>query len=132
MGMTLAVRSWMSVKELEDLVAYQLAVECKKEVYRLVRAHPSANSDFRYRSQVYKAAASTEANIAEGWRRFGARDMSRFLKYALGSIEETKRRVSDGAHRGYFTEEACEPALALARRCGAATMGLWRSLGPYR
>jgi four helix bundle protein len=131
-GMSLAVASGMSVKKLEDLVAYQLAVECKKEVYRLVQAHPTAHSDFRYRSQVYESAASAEANIAEGWRRYGARDMSRFLKYALGSIEETKRRVTDGAHRGYFSEEACEPALALARRCGAATMGLWKSLGPYR
>ena len=122
----------MSVRNLEDLIAYQLAVECKKEVYRLVQAHPAANDDFRYRGRLYDAAASVEANIAEGWRRFSARDMSRFLKYALGSVEETKRRVADGAHRGYFTEEACEPALTLARRCGAATMGLWRSLERYR
>lgn len=69
-----------------------------------------------------------EANIAEGWRRYSARDMSRFLKFALGSAEEVKRRVTDGVHRGYFTEADCEAALTLTRRCGAATMGLWKSL----
>ncbi len=63
----------MGVKKLEDLVAYQLAVEARKAVYALVRKHARADQDFRYRDQLFDAAASVEANIAEGWRRYAAR-----------------------------------------------------------
>ena len=122
----------MSVRRLEDLVAYQLAVRFKLKVYHLVRSHPAARRDYRYCAQLQDAASSVEANIAEGWRRFAAKDMSVFLRYALGSLEETKSRLQDGVHRGYFTVSECSEALELGNRCGAATMGLWKSLKPFR
>ena len=125
---SLPALSGMGVKNLEDLIAYQLAVESKKAVYRLVQAHPRADQDLRYRGQLFDAAASVESNIAEGWRRFAPRDMSRFLKYALGSNEEVRRRITDGVHRGHFSDASCASALTLSRRCGAATMALWKSL----
>ena len=45
----------MGVKRLEDLVAYQLALEFKKRVYALVRENPEAFRDYRYRSQLFEA-----------------------------------------------------------------------------
>ena len=77
----------MGVKRLEDPVAFLLAVEFKRGVYRVVRASPDAWADVRYRAQVFNAARSVEANIAEGWKRFSAGDMPRFFRIALGSLE---------------------------------------------
>jgi four helix bundle protein len=121
----------VAVRKLDDLVAFQLAADFKRRVYQLVREHPAAQRDFRYCGQLFDAASSVEANIAEGWRRFVAREMCQFLRYSLASLEEAKRRVIDGIHRGYFTDEDCRDVLTLGDRCGAATMALWHSLQPF-
>jgi len=54
--------------------------------------------------------------------------MGLFGRYALGSVEEAKTRVLDGVDRGYFTKNECEETLTFGNRCGAATMGLLKSL----
>jgi four helix bundle protein len=118
----------MGVRRLEDLVAYQLAVEFKLLVYQLIREHPAAQRDVRYCDQLREAASSVEANLAEGWRRYVARDMAQFVRYSLASLEEAKVRIRDGVHRGHFTDRGCQGALAVGDRCGAATMALLRSL----
>jgi four helix bundle protein len=121
----------MGVKRLEDLIAFKLAVEFKRGVYRIVKKSADACADLRYRSQIFDAASSIEANIAEGWRRFSAGDMAHFLTFALGSLEETKRRLKDGIDRGYFTAAECADVLELGNRCGAATMALAKSLRAF-
>ncbi len=118
----------MGVRRLEDLVAYQLAVEFKLSVYRLIREHQAAQRDLRYCDQLREAASSVEANLAEGWRRYVARDMAQFVRYSLASLEEAKVRVRDGVHRGHFADRDCADTLTLGDRCGAATMALLKSL----
>ena len=118
----------MGVKTLEELAAYQLAVEFKRGVYRFVRACPEAYRDYRWRSQLYEAARGVESNIAEGWRRFQKRQICQFLRYALASLEEAKRCLLDGVDREYFARDPCEPLIVLARRCGGATFALLKSL----
>jgi four helix bundle protein len=122
----------LKIPTLDKLDAYTLAHEFKLGVYGLFDASKAAQNDFKYRSQVYDAVSSIEANIAEGWKRYGATDMSRFLIYALASLEEAKTRLQDGVDRGYFTRGSCDLVLVLGRRCGAATHGLWKSLAPFR
>jgi four helix bundle protein len=131
-GTVLATCLFMGVKRLEDLIAFKEAVAFKVEVYALVRRSAGADRDFRYRDQLFDAASSVEANMAEGWRRFGAMDMIRFLRYATGSLEEARVRLLDGADRGYFSPEACESALTHAARCGAATTNLIKSLHRFK
>jgi len=118
----------MGVRRLADLVAYQLAVEFKLLVYRLLEERPAARRDFRYCDQLRDAASSVESNLAEGWRRYLAGDMAQFVRVALASLEEAKVRLGDGVHRRHFSESDCREALAIGDRCGAATMGLLRSL----
>ena len=118
----------MGVKKLDDLVAFLLAVEFKRGIYRIVRSSPDAWADLRYRSQIFDAARSVEANIAEGWKRFSAADMARFFRIALGSLEEAKRRLMDGVDSGYFSAADCKDTLVLGNRCGAALTALWKSL----
>ena len=121
----------MGVKRLEDLIAFQLARAFKREVYALVRAHPPAFDDRGYRSQLWDAASSGEQNIREGFGRFTAAEFHQFLRYSRASIDEAKGRVEDGVDRGYFPVEACQDALTLGSRAGAAAAGLQRSLRPF-
>jgi four helix bundle protein len=123
----------MGARTLDELVAYQLAVQFKQAVYDLVRFHPGAARDLRYRSQLFEAASGVSANIAEGWKRFQPREMAVFLRYGLASLEEARDRLLDGERRGHFNRQASQPALTLAGRCGAATMALLKSLkhSPY-
>ena len=118
----------MAVKKLEDLVAFLLAVEFKRGVYRVVKASPDAFADLRYRFEIFDAARSVEANIAEGWKRFSPADRARFFRIALGSLEEAKVRLRDGVDSGYFTEADCAEVLVLGNRCGAALTAFWKSL----
>ncbi|HEX5070926.1 MAG TPA: four helix bundle protein [Vicinamibacterales bacterium] len=119
------------MKKLDDVEAYQLAVDFKRRIYKLVEAHPRARRDYQYVDQLFDAAGGVDSKIAEGWGRFAAAEIRQFLRFALGSLEEAKRWVVDGIDRGYFTREECEELLTIGNRCGAATMAWWRSLGPY-
>ena len=130
-GTVLALFASMAIRKLEDMAAFQLALDFKLRVDKLVREHPLAQRDLRYRDQLFDAASGVESNIAEGWRRFAAREMCQFLRYGMASLEEAKRRVRDGIHRGHFSAEACAELLNVGDRCGAATMALWKSLQPF-
>ncbi|HUR21725.1 MAG TPA: four helix bundle protein [Vicinamibacterales bacterium] len=121
----------MGVQRVEDLRAFQHARAFKCEVYALVRASPDANRDLKYRSQLFESAASVEMNIVEGWRRFGAGEIAQFLRFSRASLQEAEHRLRDGVDRGYFTLQACGPALDHASQCGATTIGLWKSLQPF-
>jgi hypothetical protein len=72
-----------------------------------------------------------ESNIAEGWRRYLAGEMGRFLAYASSSLEEATRRVQDGIDREYFLEEDAQNALQLGVQAGRTTAALRTSLEPF-
>jgi four helix bundle protein len=117
----------MGVSDVRDLDAFKLAREFKRQVYALVRAHPIAYSDFKYRSQVWDACASGESNIDEGFKRFNPGVFAQFLKYSRASLSEAVCRVEDGVDRGYFTAEAAAPVLTLGDRATRTVAGLQRS-----
>ena len=121
----------MGVQRLEELLAFQSAVEMKLAVYALVRVHPSAAEDVRFRAQLFDAAASVEMNIAEGWRRHNAGEFSQFLRYSRASLEEAERWIHDGVARRHYSIAEAQRALDLADTCGRLTMALWKSLRPY-
>src|SRR3954469_19387677 len=121
----------MGVKQLQELGAYQLALDFKAEVYRVAGASPRVREDDQYRCQLFDASSSAAANIAEGWARFSAAEFCQFLRYARGSLEESQTWLHDGVNRGYFKSDDILPALRLCSRCTAATTALWRSLQPF-
>jgi|SRR5579871_1426710 len=110
----------MGVRKVEELDAFRLATQFKRSTYALVRANGLADADVRYRSQLFEAVASGESNIDEGFNRYVAGDMIRFLSYSRASNAEAQRRIKDGVDRGYFSPDQAEPALVLGRRAGAA------------
>jgi four helix bundle protein len=121
----------MGIKRLEDLVAFQLAVQLKRGVYALVDGNTRARSDWKYRDQLFDAALGGESNIAEGWYRYNAAEISQFIRYALASLAETDRRLRDGADRKYFTQSEIEPLCRTCSRAIGATTNWWKSLQPF-
>lgn len=119
------------MRRLEDLAAFQLAVEYKLEVYRLIRESPAASRDFRFRAQLSDASASVEACLAEGWHRYVAGEFVTFLRYARASLAEAERWLGDGVARGYFEPHTIAKSLDTAGRCGAALTNLRKTLEPF-
>lgn len=118
----------MGVKKLDDLIAYQTAGRFKREVYRLVRASPTAQADSRFVDQLFDAASGVEACVAEGFGRFGLGEFRQFLRYAMASLDEAEVRLKDGIDRGHFGEADVSVAREHATVCRRVMRGLHRSL----
>jgi four helix bundle protein len=103
------------VKRYEDLEAWQIADELKREVYALT-ATGAAFKDFEYCNQIRDSAASSTKNIAEGFGRFNPGDNARFVEISVASTMETKDSLKDGVDRGHFTPERALHAQQLAER----------------
>ena len=105
----------MAARRYEDLEAWQLADELKREVYALIATGPASN-DFEFRGQIRDSAASNSKNIVEGFGRFRPADFARFMEFAVASAMETKDSIKDGVDRGYFTPDRALRARTLAER----------------
>ncbi|WP_019946551.1 four helix bundle protein [Hymenobacter aerophilus] len=75
-------------KNFQQLVVWQKAHQLVLMVYRVTESFPK-HELFALTSQLRRAAVSVPANIAEGFRKRGARDKLRFFNTAEGSLEET-------------------------------------------
>ena len=76
-------------KSFEDLVVWQKAHAWVLVVYRMSDACP-AKENYALTSQLRRAAMSVPANVAEGFKKRGARDKLRFFNIAQGSLEESR------------------------------------------
>jgi four helix bundle protein len=86
-------------------VAWQLCVELDALIFEVTSTGPGAR-DFEWLDQIRASAGSAAPNIAEGFGRFGPREFVRYLRIALGSLEETSTHLVLGKGRGYFTDPA--------------------------
>jgi four helix bundle protein len=103
------------VKRYEDLEAWQIADELKREVYALTESG-SAARDFKFWNQIRDSAASSTKNIAEGFGRFRPAENAHFVEFSVASTMETKDSLKDGVARGHFTPERACRAQELADR----------------
>ena len=110
-------------KRYEELEAWQLADELKREVYALTETGPAAK-DFKYRDQIRDSSASAPRNIAEGFGRFRPGEFARFLEFAVGSIDETRNSLIDGRDRGYLDATLFSRLFNLANAARRATRNL--------
>jgi four helix bundle protein len=78
----------MSAKSFEDLLVWQKAHAYVLDIYRMTEHFPK-NELFGLTSQMRRAAVSVPANIAEGFKKRGARDKVRVLNIGQGSLEES-------------------------------------------
>jgi four helix bundle protein len=75
---------------LSRMTAYSLAVELVDECWRDVERIKKNWTTRLIAPQLYRAAVSISANIAEGYSRSSGRDRVRFFEYALGSARECR------------------------------------------
>ena len=73
----------------EDLVVWQKAHQFVLAAYRLSRTFPRSET-YGLSSQFRRAAVSTAANIAEGFRKRGKADKLRFYNIAQGPLAESR------------------------------------------
>ena len=100
------------VSRLEDLVAWQLAVQLRNVVHGLCEK-PVIRKDFKFRDNLSDAASSAPRNIAEGYGRKYHREFARFAIIARGSEREVLECCREGLARGYLTVaefDACDHA----------------------
>jgi len=111
-----ACRKRVMAKRFEDLEAWQLADELRREVYELT-ATGSASKDFKFCNQIRDAASSACRNISEGFGRFRPAPFAQFMEYSIASTMETQDALKDGVERGHWTIEKSSRARSLAARC---------------
>ena len=93
------------IHSYRDLIVWQKAVDWVAHIYRIGARFP-ASENFGLTSQLRRAAVSVPANIAEGHARTGNADYPRFLRYALGSLNETETHLEIAIRLGYLSPEA--------------------------
>jgi four helix bundle protein len=105
----------MGVRRFEDLITWQLAHELEQEVFALTARSP-ASGDVKFCSQIRESARSAPRNTAEGFGRYAPKEFSRFLRFAAGSLHETKNHLQHALDRGYVTPTEHERLVRLTVR----------------
>jgi four helix bundle protein len=121
----------MGVGHVEGFHVFRLLVEFKQAAYRILREHPAAADDLRFRSQLQASASGAVSTFEEGYKRRGSGVFHLYLGYSSASLAEAARWLADGAERAYYPREECDEAFALSRRAAPGLEALQRSLRPY-
>ena len=116
----------MGAKDVTALDAWQLSHELQALIVALLQRSTSA-ADRLLRDQLHDAAASSPRHIAEGHGRSEV-EYAQFLRFALGTLAETRNHLTNARNRGYITEAERQRGDDLARRAIGATCGLRSAL----
>ncbi len=95
------------MQEFHKLAVWQKSHRLTLAVYRGTASFPKAEL-FGMTSQMRRAAASIEMNIAEGCGRDGRVELARFLRIAAGSASELECQVEIARDLGFL-----KPATAM-------------------
>ena len=98
-------------RTFQDLVAWQKAHEFVLAVYRITSTFPK-HEIYALSSQMRRAAVSVPANIAEGFRRRGRGDKTRFLNIAAASLDESRYYLILARDLGYCEDPRLTTLLA--------------------
>ena len=94
----------MATGTFVDIIAWQKAHSFTLSVYNITKSFPKEDL-FGLTSQFRRAAVSIEANIAEGYRRMGAKDKLHFFNIAQGSLEECRCYIILSRDLSYCTDD---------------------------
>jgi four helix bundle protein len=102
-----------TIKNFEELIAWQKARELAGNVYKLTR-QDKFSRDFGLRDQIQRAASSVMHNIAEGFESGSDPEFVRFLKMARRSAGEVQSELYLALDVSYITEEELKKTYTLA------------------
>ena len=118
----------MKVKNYQELIAWQRAMDLVEEVYKASKSFPREEI-YALTSQIRRAAVSIPSNIAEGQGRRTTADFLRHLSIAYGSLREVETQMLIAARLGYSGLERTETVMNRAGEVGRLLNGLMASLG---
>jgi len=78
-----------AAKRFTDLIVWQKAHKFVLSVYRFTSRFPK-DETYGLSSQFRRASVSIPANIAEGFKKKGQADKSRYMNIAQGSLDECR------------------------------------------
>lgn len=117
----------MALYKLEELVAYQLSMELKQQVFALLYNSPAAR-DVKLAGQISDAVSSLASDLSEGYCRFNPAEFATFVKYCRSSLQEVRTRLPDGVAKRYYSQADIAEMLQLADRLAKVLGGLYFSL----
>jgi four helix bundle protein len=117
----------MKVRNYQDLIVWQKAMDLVEEIYTISRNFPREEV-YGLTSQPRRAAVSIPSNIAEGQGRPTTADFVRHLSISYGSLREVETQILIAARLQYLTKERCRDILKMAGEVGPLLNGLMSSL----
>ena len=91
-------------KSFEDLEAWKVAREFKKEISRVSKQFPPEEK-YELTKQIKRSSRSVTANLAEGQGRYHHKDNSRFSRISRGSLKETLDHLITAYDEEYISEK---------------------------
>ena len=117
----------MTIRNDQDLIAWQKAMTLVESVYRLSADMP-LEERFGLVAQMRRAAISIPSNIAEGEGRRTPGENLNQLSIAHGSIRELETQLMLAERLGMLARQAVASGLAQAGEVGRLVTGLAKSV----
>jgi len=117
----------MKVKNYQELIVWQKAMDLVEEVYKSSKNFPREEL-YGLTSQLRRAAVSIPSNIAEGQGRTTTPDFLRHLSISYGSLRELETQVLIATRLGYLAKERRDDVINMAGEVGRLLNGLMSSL----
>ena len=117
----------MKVKNYQELIAWQKAMDLVEDVYRASKTFPREEI-YGLTSQIRRAAVSLASNIAEGQGRRTSLDFLRHLSIAYGSLREVETRILIAGRLLYLNSPTTDQVMRRAGEVGKLLNGLMNSL----
>jgi four helix bundle protein len=116
-----------TVRNFEDLEAWQKAIELAVTIYTLTRTYPKEEM-FSLTNQMRRASSSISANLAEGCGRYNYKEKLQFYRIANGSLLEVKSFCYLSEKLGYMSTEHLTEILNLILSCQKLISALIRGV----
>jgi len=117
----------MKVKNYQELIVWQKAMDLVEDVYKSSRDFPREEI-YALTSQIRRAAVSIPSNIAEGQGRRTTLDFLRHLSIAYGSLREVETQILIARRLSYVEQTRVDDVMDLAGEVGRLLNGLMNSL----
>lgn len=119
----------MRVEKFEDLEAWKEARKLTHFIYNLTK---SFSRDFGLRDQIQRSAASTMANIAEGFDSGSDQHFIQFLSYSRRSASEVQSHLYVALDNKYISDEEFQKAYDNANSVRKLCVGLIKYLKEFK
>lgn len=117
-----------TIRQFEDMLAWQKARELTREIYRETFKNLKFKEDRGLRDQIQRAAVSVMSNIAEGFESGTRQEFLNYLYIAKGSAGEVRAQLYAALDIGYLNIETFKHLNGLASECSKLIASFIRSL----